>query len=254
MEILLGPNRTIWNNYNTGPNADPQLPAIARTFAQEHHDLIPYIRSLVYASTRNGLPAMRIMPFSFPDDPAVADMFDEYMLGDALLVAPVLAAGATSRAVYLPAGLWIDYNDRMTRHTGPATITATAPLDAILRFVRAGAIVPRGDILKSNNNWTANWAPSLRIEFYPAAGVASRFEYYTGSGVVMMTGSVSGTMVNWQSGDPGINGALEVHNIDRYTSVRRNNQPLASADFQYDAGTRVMTIPLRGATTVQILR
>jgi alpha-glucosidase (family GH31 glycosyl hydrolase) len=250
MEILLGPNRTIWNNYNTGPNANPQLPAIARTFAQEHHDLIPYIRSLVYASTRNGLPAMRIMPFSFPDDPAVADMFDEYMLGDALLVAPVLAAGATSRAVYLPAGLWIDYNDRMTRHTGPATITATAPLDAILRFVRAGAIVPRGDILKSNNNWTANWAPSLRIEFYPAAGVASRFEYYTGSGVVMMTGSVSGTMVNWQSGDPGINGALEVHNIDRYTSVRRNNQPLASADFQYDAGTRVMTIPLRGATTV----
>ena len=45
---------------------------------------------------------MRIMPFSFPDDPAVADMFDEYMLGDALLVAPVLTAGATSRAVYLP--------------------------------------------------------------------------------------------------------------------------------------------------------
>lgn len=99
-----------------------------------------------------------------------------------------------------------------------------------------------------------SWAPSLRIEFYPATGLASRFEYYTGSGVVMMTGSVSGTMVNWKSGDLGINGGLEVHNIDRYTSVRRNNQPLASGDFQYSAATRVMTIPLRGATTVQILR
>jgi alpha-D-xyloside xylohydrolase len=208
----------------------------------------------VYASTRNGLPAMRIMPFSFPDDPAVADMFDEYMFGDALLVAPVLAAGATSRSVYLPAGVWIDYNDKMSRHTGPGTITATAPLDVIPRFVRAGAIVPRGDILKSNNNWTPNWAAALRIEFYPAPGVASRFEYYTGSGVVMMTGAVSGTMVNWQSGDLGINGALEVHNIDRYASVRRNNQPLASGDFQHNAATGVMTIPLRGATAVQILR
>ena len=254
MQVLLGPNRTIWNNYNTGPNANPQLPAIARTFAQEHHDLIPYTRSLVYTSTQTGMPAMRMMPFAFPDDPAVADMFDEFMFGDALLVAPVLTAGATSRSVYLPAGVWIDYNDKKTRHTGPATITASAPVDVVPRYVKAGAIVPRGDILKSNNNWTPNWAPSLRIEFYPAAGVASRFEYYTGKGVVAMTGSVSDTTVSWQAGNVGMNGVLEVHNVDRYTSVRRNNRTLDSADFQHDAATQVMTIPLSGATSVQIRR
>ncbi len=253
MEVLLGPNRTIWNNYETGPNANPRLPAIARAFAREHHDLIPYTRSLVHASTRTGMPAMRMMPFAFPDDPAVADMFDEYMFGDALLVAPVLVAGAASRSVYLPAGEWIDYNDR-TRHTGPATITASAPIDAIPRYVRAGAIVPRGDILKSNNNWTPDWTPSLRIEFYPAAGVASRFDYYTGTGVVAMTGSMTATTVSWQSGDLGITGVLEVHNVDRYTSVRRNNRVLGRADFQYDAATQVMTIPLSGATSVQIRR
>ena len=209
---------------------------------------------MVYASTQTGMPAMRMMPFAFPNDPAVADMFDEYMFGDALLIAPVLTAGATSRSVYLPAGVWIDYNDKKTQHTGPATITAGAPLDVVPRYVKAGAIVPRGDILKSNNNWTPNWAPSLRIEFYPAAGVASRFEYYTGKGVVPMTGSLSGTTVSWQAGDLGINGVLEVHNVDRYTSVRRNNQTLGSADFQYNAATQVMTIPLSGATSVQIRR
>jgi alpha-D-xyloside xylohydrolase len=254
MQVLLGPNRTIWNNYNTGPNANPLLPVIARAFAQEHHDLIPYTRSLVYASTQTGLPAMRMMPFAFPNDPAVGDMLDEYMFGDALLVAPVLVAGATSRSVYLPSGQWIDYNDKLTRHTGPATITANAPIDVIPRYVKAGAIVPRGDILKSNNDWTPNWAPSLRIEFYPAAGVASRFEYYTGTGVVAMTGSLSGTTVSWQAGNLGIAGVLEVHNIDRYTSVRRNDQALGSADVRYDATTQVMTIPLRGATSVQIRR
>ena len=254
MEILLGPNRTIWYSYETGANANPELPNIARTFVQEHHDLIPYIRSLVYGSTQTGMPAMRMMPFAFPNDTAVTDMFDEYMFGEALLIAPVLTAGATSRSVYLPAGVWIDYNDRTTRHTGPVTITAATPLDVIPRYVKAGAIVPRGDILKSNNNWTPNWTASLRIEFYPADGVASRFEYYTGTGVVVMTGSRSNTMVSWQAGNLGINGVLEVHNIDRYTAVTRNNQRLSSADFQYDAATQVLAIPLSGATSLQIRR
>jgi alpha-glucosidase (family GH31 glycosyl hydrolase) len=255
MEILNGPNRTLWYSYDTGPNANAQLLPIAQKFTREHHNLIPYIRSLVYASTQTGMPAMRMMPLAFPDDPAVADMFDEYMFGDALLVAPVLTAGATSRPVYLPKGVWIDYNDRKTRHTGPATVTASAPLDVIPRFVKAGAIVPRGDILQSNNNWTPNWAAALRIEFYPADGVASRFEYYNGTAVVPMTGSRSGAgAVSWQAGDLGIKGVLEVHGIDRYSSVVRNNQALRPGDFQHDAAAQVMTIPLSGATSIQIRR
>jgi alpha-glucosidase (family GH31 glycosyl hydrolase) len=254
MQVLLGPNRTIWNNYESGPGASLRLPDIARTFAQEHHDLIPYTRSMVYASTQTGLPAMRMMPFAFPDDPAVADMFDQYMFGDALLVAPVMVAGATSRSVYLPAGDWIDYNDRTTRHRGPATISANAPIDVVPRYVRAGAIVPRGDILQSNNTWTPNWAASLRIEFYPAVGVASRFEYFTGTGAVTMTGSMSSTTVSWQAGNLGMDGVLEVHGIVRYSSVRRNNRTLGSEDFEYDATRHVLTVPLRGATSVQIRR
>ena len=108
-------------------------------------------------------------------------MFDEYTLGDAILVAPVLTAGATNRSVYLPQGVWIDYHDRKTRYTGPTTITVPTPLDMLPRYVRGGSIVPRGDILQSNNNWTPDWAPALRIEFYPVAGSQSRFDYYNGS-------------------------------------------------------------------------
>ena len=252
MEILVGPNRTLWYSYETGPNANAEMIPIARKFTGEHHDLIPYIRSLVYGSTKTGMPAMRMMPLMFPDDPAVADMFDEYMFGDALLVAPVLTAGAASRSVYLPRGAWIDYTDGKTRHTGPATITASAPLAVIPRFVKAGSIVPRGDILQSNNNWTPNWTPALRIEFYPAVGVSSRFEYYTGNAVVLMTGSMSATTVTWQSGNVGMNGILEVHGIDRYSSVRRNNQTLGSSDVQFSASGQTLTIPLSGATSIEI--
>ena len=202
------------------------------------------------------MPAMRMMPLAFPDDPAVADMFDEYMFGDALLVAPVLTAGR-HEPIGLPAARRVD---RLQRQQDPSHGTGhrsrpSAPLDVIPRYVRAGSIVPRGDILQSNNNWTPNWAPALRIEFYPAAGVASRFEYYTGTAVVPMTGSMSAHDGELASRQPRrSNGVLEVHGIDRFTSVRRNNQTLGSADFQHNAATGVMTIPLSGATSVQIRR
>jgi len=114
--------------------------------------------------------------------------------------------------------------------------------------------VPHGDILQSNNNWTAKWAPRLRIEFYPIAGVESRFDYYTGSAVVPMTGAMSSTTVSWQAGDLGIAGVIEVHGIDRYTSVRRNNRTLRVGEFEYDAARQIMSVPLAGATSVQIQR
>jgi hypothetical protein len=69
-----------------------------------------------------------------------------------------------------------------------------------------------------------------------------------------MTGSMSGTTVSWQAGNLGINGVLEVHGIDRFTSVRRNNRTLDATEFQYDATAQVMSIPLTGATSVEIRR
>jgi hypothetical protein len=47
--------------------------------------------------------------------------------------------------------------------------------------VREGAIVPRGDIVKVNNNWDQDWKARLRIEYFPAEKAGSEFLYYTGS-------------------------------------------------------------------------
>ena len=62
------------------------------------------------------------------------------MLGDALLVAPVVEQGAQQRVVYLPRGpsAWLDFHTRLrftagTSHTLEATL-ATLPL-----FVPEGA-------------------------------------------------------------------------------------------------------------------
>ena len=48
---------------------------------------------------------------------------DEYLLGDDLLVAPLLEENAVSRRVYLPEGTWFDFFDGKA-HQGGQTITA----------------------------------------------------------------------------------------------------------------------------------
>lgn len=65
------------------------------------------------------------------------------MLGDDLLVAPVVVEAATSRAVYFPAGCWQD-PDGTPRVPGPTTVTVDAPLGVLPYFVRCGTepVVP----------------------------------------------------------------------------------------------------------------
>ena len=255
MEVLLGPNRTPWNApFLTGTNANPPtLTSIFTKWTQEHHDMIPYTRSMLYRATLNGMPVVRMMLLMFPNDPSVADMFNQYMFGDALLVAPIFVANATSRSVYLPAGNWTDYNDKLTRYTGPTTITAAAPLDVIPRYVKAGSIIPRGDILKSNNNWTPNWAPNLHIEFFPAQGVTSAFTYYTGDALVPIIGGLFGNTVSLKFNNLGVNGKLEVYNIPGFTSVVRNGQSLTNGtDFQYDPVAQRLVIPYSGPTALMV--
>jgi alpha-glucosidase (family GH31 glycosyl hydrolase) len=246
MEVKIGPNRTPWNNF------DQELVAIVRAQAAAHHDLIPYTRSAVFTATQTGMPVMRQLLFDFPTDTTLFNLGDQYLYGKYLLVAPVVTDGARSRSVYLPAGRWINYNDKRNILTGPTTITASAPLDTIPLFAKAGAIIPRGDILRSNNNWTSNWAPFLHIEFFPAPSGTSTFDYYTGITVRRITGSLSGGTIQLQFGGLGTNGTLEIY-CQGQTSVTRNGTRLTlGRDFSFDATRKLLTVPYSGATTLTI--
>ena len=66
------------------------------------------------------------------------------MLGDTLLVAPVVEPDAATRSVYLPAGTWYPFDPNDVRHVepieGPRRITVDAPVGRLPMFARAGAI------------------------------------------------------------------------------------------------------------------
>lgn len=125
------------------PHRDPQLMEIYRRYVQLHHDLIPEFLRFARGPGRRGLPLARALVFDFPEDPAVLDLWDEFLLGDSLLVAPVWRSGQRERRVYLPQGRWIELFDPEKTHQGPLWLDVAVPLDEIPVYVREAPALPR---------------------------------------------------------------------------------------------------------------
>jgi alpha-D-xyloside xylohydrolase len=164
------PATAIWEY---GPAAEP----ILARFLRLRYALVPYLYAQAKRTTDTGAPFMRALFMDFPSDETAKALTDEYMLGDALLVAPVTEQGRTSRRVYLPAGSdWYDFWSER-RLAGGTWIEADAPIDRIPVFVRAGSILPLGASVQS----TATPQPLAELRVYP--GRDARFALYDDDGV-----------------------------------------------------------------------
>lgn len=246
MEVLIGPKRTIWYDY------DSDLVRIAQRYVTLHHDLIPYTRSYLYEATQTGMPVMRALILAFPGDASLRDTWDEYLFGAQLLVAPVVTPNSLSRTVYLPAGKWMNYNDRSTVYSGGSSVSVDVPLDSIPLFVREGSIIVRGDVLQSNNNWDTNWKPSLKVEVFPSQETESEFGYYTGDALrhIAVKPSINGWTLTAE--DLGVPGEFEIY-CRGLRGVSRNGSVLhRGTDYRYDEKQYKLTMPFSGASTIVI--
>lgn len=121
----------------------PVAEAAAKHAIDLRYQLLPYIYSYARRNTEGEVGLVRPLFWEFPQDAKAATEDAEWMFGDALLVAPIVTEGATSKQVYLPAGEWFDY---ATGHRYDGAQTITVPADAktwkdIPLFVRGGSIV-----------------------------------------------------------------------------------------------------------------
>ena len=97
----------------------------------------PYVRSLMQAAHETGEPLLRPMLYDFPEDDAVWELWDQYLFGPDLLVAPVLEPDAASRTLYLPKGRWTHLFSGMTFEGGCRVVVPTPP-EEIPVFLRDG--------------------------------------------------------------------------------------------------------------------
>ncbi|WP_077801783.1 glycoside hydrolase family 31 protein [Streptomyces sp. JHA26] len=117
----------------------------ARVALVERRRLLPYFVTLAHLARRTGAPCVRPLWWSAPEDRALRDCEDAFLLGDCLLVAPVLDPGVDGRTVRLPPGRWYDTVTERA-YEGSARVFVDAPPGRIPVFARAGAVVPvRGE-------------------------------------------------------------------------------------------------------------
>ena len=145
----------------------PAQEAIVRKFIRMRYEWLPYNYTLAYENSAYGMPLMRTLNFHGDnDDKALyADVSDEYLWGEEVLVAPVMTQGARSRKVIFPAGTWIDWNNPAKTFRGGTTATVAAPLNTLPLFVRAGAFIPQYPKKIEN---TSEYDPALlTVKYFP---------------------------------------------------------------------------------------
>jgi Glycosyl hydrolases family 31 len=109
-----------------------------------------------------GFPVWHPLPFQYPDDREAVRHIDEFMLGDEMLIAPIVDPG-NKRSVWLPRGVWTNLETNETVQ-GPATITVeTASLPV---WAKNGAIVP----LDSGTSMALHYFPKAGGEFFLLEG------------------------------------------------------------------------------------
>ncbi|MDD2772863.1 MAG: glycoside hydrolase family 31 protein [Elusimicrobiales bacterium] len=137
---------------------------IIRKYLKLRYRLLPFLYTALETAHGTGVPVFRPLVLNYQWDFNTVNLDDEFMVGDDLLAAPVLAAGRTSRKVYLPEGDWYDFWTGMLL-AGGRVITAAAPLETAPMYVRAGAVIP----MWPEMNYTGEKpADPVTFRIYPA--------------------------------------------------------------------------------------
>ena len=133
-------------------NFGPQCLARIRDAVYTRYRLLPYLANCFFAHHLTGDPVLRPMLYEF-EDRVFENLDDQFMVGESILVAPVLESAATARSVVvrgllrqerhvtLPPGWWFDLVAGAWVEGG-RTISCAACLDEVPMFIRDGSIIP----------------------------------------------------------------------------------------------------------------
>jgi alpha-glucosidase (family GH31 glycosyl hydrolase) len=147
--IQLGSFYSFCRNHNTlgAPSQElylwPSVAAISRTVLTNRYVLSPYWYTLLFQAHTTGSTVTRPLLFEFPADPQTFDINQQFMVGPALLITPVLAQGATTVTGYFPQALWYDWwTGAPLQGSVPGSLTLSAPLNVINVHMRGGYVIP----------------------------------------------------------------------------------------------------------------
>lgn len=135
-------------------------------YVKLRYRLLPYLYSTARQVNKSDVSFMTALPIAFGFDRNCYDVDDQYMFGDAFMVAPIVTDHVNGRDVYLPEGnRWIDFWTGQM-HEGGQTVYKAGKADMIPLYVKAGSILPWGPDVQyaTEKSWD-----NLEIRVYPGA-------------------------------------------------------------------------------------
>ncbi len=236
MQIGTSTNDVAWEP--TPANGfDAEMLEWYRDFTRLHLRLWPYLWTYAEQLDETGRAIQRPLGLAYPDLGVHPDFI--YMLGDALLVAPVVDRGARTKDVIFPPGAWINWFDGSVTQSAPealVTDTVDAPLDTLPLWLAAGGIVP---LLRPTIDTLAPALEVMRVDSYAmnpgrlypviGAGADGSFEVFDGASITVTVGADGAHTVQTRDGDTFDEG-MQVELIgvtDEPTEVLLDGAPLA---------------------------
>ncbi len=137
--------------------------ALAKKAIELRYKMLPYNYTLAFDNNQNGTPLMRPLLFEEPQNQKMLTISNEYLWGDAFLVAPVTEKGQKEKEVYFPVtNNWYDfYSDK--KYDRGSTHKITLHENHIPVFVRGGAFVPLADLVQSTKEYSTK---SIALHYY----------------------------------------------------------------------------------------
>ncbi len=159
--------------------------SVLRSTFQLRYAMQPYIYTEARRTYDTGVAFFRPLYYDWPEEAAAYDSKDEYLFGDNLLVAPVIALAdkkseLATEKIWLPEGEWIEWPTGK-HFTGPATIDRSFSIDQTPVYVKAGTIVPMQPPMRYTGEKPVD---PLIVNVWPLSdGKSSSYSVYEDSGV-----------------------------------------------------------------------
>lgn len=133
--------------------------SIVREWLHLRYRLLPYLQRACAQAHRTGMPVQRAMVAAFPEDRIARGFENQFMLGDDILVAPVVTPGGKV-SCWLPEGVWYDFwtNERLE---GGRILDIECPLEKAPVFVREGALIAFGPVVQYTGELNGRYAEKL---------------------------------------------------------------------------------------------
>ena len=124
--------------------------SIAKKTIELRYQLINYLYTSMWQYVNRGTPVLR--PISFLDqyDPETPHRMEEFGFGDHMLVCPISEPDVEGRYLYLPEGLWYDFNTEQPIK-GEQEIWTDSSLETIPVYIRGGAVLPLAPVMQYTN-------------------------------------------------------------------------------------------------------